>query len=128
MGDIVAGHAVVVAQVPLALELDNAVVGGPADDGIEDDSLIGEGSVRIVADGIAQVVAVASGVREIVLAVVLVHPAGLKEAVGIAGLQGHAVLVENKHRTRSLCKLQHIVAHAHHIAGNGEGFGLGKQF
>ena len=116
-----------IAQIPLTLELDDAVVGSPAYDGVEDDALIGERSVGIVADGIAKEVAVARGVRELVLTVVFVHPAGLEETVWVAGLQGLAVLVENEHGTRSLGKLQHIVAHAYHIAGDGESFGLGKE-
>ena len=59
MRDVVAGNAVVIAQIPLALELDDAVVGGPAYDGIENDTLIGERSVGIVTNGIAEEVAVA---------------------------------------------------------------------
>ena len=43
-------------------------------DGVEQDTLIAEGAVGVVANGVAQVVTVASGVREIVLAVILVHP------------------------------------------------------
>ena len=46
--DVVAGNAVVIAQIPLALELDDAVVGSPAYDGVEDDALIGERSVGII--------------------------------------------------------------------------------
>ena len=58
--DVVAGNAVVIAQIPLALELDDAVVGSPAYDGVEQHALIGKRSVGVVADGIAQEVAVTS--------------------------------------------------------------------
>lgn len=53
VGDVVAGHAVMVEQVPLATELDDAVVGGPAHDGVEEHALIGERPVGVVADGVA---------------------------------------------------------------------------
>ena len=84
--DVIAGNAVVIAQIPLALELDDAVVGSPTYDGVEDDALIGERSVRIIADGIAEEVAVASRVREIILAIVFVHPRSLEETMWIACL------------------------------------------
>ena len=74
MSDVVAGYTVVIAQIPLALELYNAVVRCPTYDGIEDDTLIGEGAIGIVADGVAQEVAVTSRVGEIVLSIILVHP------------------------------------------------------
>ena len=50
------------------------MVSGPAYDGVEDDTLIGERTVGVVTDGVAQEVAVAGRVGEVVLAVVLVHP------------------------------------------------------
>ena len=74
MGDVVGGHAVVIAQVPLSLVFYDGVVGSPADDGFEDDTLITEWPVWVVANGIAQEMTVASGVGEIVLAIVFVHP------------------------------------------------------
>ena len=59
VGDVVAGHAVVIAKIPLAFIFYDAVVGGPSYDGIENDTLIGERSVGIVTNGIAEEVAVA---------------------------------------------------------------------
>ena len=70
MGDVVAGHAVVIAEIPLAFIFYDVVVGGPSYSGIENDTLIGERSVGIVTNGIAEEVAVARGVGEIILAVV----------------------------------------------------------
>jgi hypothetical protein len=67
---VVRGHAVVVEQIPAAFILNDAVVGGPSYDGIENDALIGERSVGIVTNGIAEEVAVARGVGEKILAVV----------------------------------------------------------
>ncbi len=62
MGDAAGGHAVVIEQIPLVLKLHDRVVGGPADNRLEDDALPGEGAVGIVADGVAQEMAVAGGV------------------------------------------------------------------
>ena len=74
MGDVVRGNAVVVEQIPLTLELHDAVVGSPTHDGVEQHTLIGEGTVRIISNGLAEEVAVARRVREVVLTVVLMHP------------------------------------------------------
>ena len=74
MRDVVGGNAVVIEQEPLALVLDDAVMGCPAHNGIEEHTLIGERSVRIVADGIAEEMTVASRIAEIVLAIILMHP------------------------------------------------------
>jgi len=46
-------------QIPLALIFYDRVVGGPSYNGIENDTLIGERSVGIVTNGIAEEVAVA---------------------------------------------------------------------
>ena len=48
-----------IEQEPFALVLHDAVVGGPAYDGIEDNTLIGEGAIRIVADGLSEHMSVA---------------------------------------------------------------------
>ena len=53
-GDAVAGNAVVMEEIPFALVLHDAVVGGPSHYRSEEDALIGERSVRIVADGVAE--------------------------------------------------------------------------
>lgn len=42
-----------VEEIPAAFIFDDAVVGGPAYDGCEDLSLIYEGAVGVVADGVA---------------------------------------------------------------------------
>ena len=116
-----------IEQIPLALVLYDAVMGGPTNDGFQNHTLIGERSIGVVADGVAKEVAVAGGVREIVLTIVLVHPRCLEEAMRVASLQGLSVLVEDNNGTWSLGKLQHIVAHAHYAAVDGRGIGLGKE-
>ena len=50
----VGGYAVVMKQIPLSLELYNAVVGGPSYYGLQDNALIGEGAIGIVTDSVAQ--------------------------------------------------------------------------
>ena len=112
-----------IEQEPLALVLYDAVVRGPAHDGIEEHTLIGERSVGVVANGIAEEVAVACGVTEIVLAVVLVHPRSLEETVGITCLQGLTILIDDDHIVGSLGKLHHIVAQTYHAAGQGRYIG-----
>ena len=74
MGDTIGWRTVVMEEIPLTFVLHDGVVCGPAYDRLEDDSLIAEWSVGVVADGIAQQMAVASGVREVVFALILVHP------------------------------------------------------
>ena len=74
VSDVVRRHAVVIEQEPFALVLHDAMVCCPAYNGIEDDALVGEGTIRIVADGVAEHVAVTGGVAEVILAVILVHP------------------------------------------------------
>ena len=119
MRDVIGRNAVVIEQEPLALVLDDAVMGSPAHNGIEEHTLIGERSVGVVSDGIAEEVAVTCGIAEIVLAIVLVHPRSLKETMGITCLQGLSVLVDDDHIARSLCELHHIVAQADYAAGQG---------
>ena len=63
-----------VEQIPLSLILHDAVVGGPTNDGLQNDTLIGEGAVGRLTDSVAQIVTVACGVAEVVLSVILVHP------------------------------------------------------
>ena len=53
------GNAVVVEQIPFAAVFDDAVVSGPAYDRSKDLTLIYEGTVGIVADRIAEEMAVA---------------------------------------------------------------------
>ena len=62
VGDIVRGNAVVIEQIPLSLVLHNRVMGGPAYNGLKDDTLIGERTVRIITNSVAQEVAITSRV------------------------------------------------------------------
>jgi len=57
---VIRWNAIVMEQIPLAIELSNSVVSGPANNWCKNHTLIGEWSVRIVADCIAKEVAVAS--------------------------------------------------------------------
>ena len=117
-----------VEEIPLAFVLGDGVVSGPANDRSEDHALIGERSVRIVTNGIAEEVAVACRVGEVVLTVVLVHPRSFEETVWVAGFQRLSVLVENQYWTWSLSKLQDVVTHLHHETGKCGGIGQSKEF
>jgi len=72
--------AVVMEQPPTALEFDDGVMRGPAEHRLQDAATVGEGSIRAVANGIAQIMGIAGRVTKVVLPVVLVHPRGLEEA------------------------------------------------
>ena len=74
MRDVVGGNTIVITEIPLALEKDDGMMGRPAHYGVKYDTLIGEGSIGIVADGIAEHVAVACRVRKIVFVFVFMHP------------------------------------------------------
>ncbi|TLD22168.1 hypothetical protein PspLS_08025 [Pyricularia sp. CBS 133598] len=103
--------AVVVEQIPLALELDDGVVRRPAQDWLEDPPAIGKRTVGRVADGVAQVVGVAGRVGKVVLAVVLVHPGGLEEApVVVVGQDALARL------GRQDFDLAHLLVELPHVA------------
>ena len=86
MGNIIRGYTVVVAEIPLAFELYDGVVGSPTYDRVKNDTFIGEWSIGIVANSIAEQVAVARRVGEIIISIVFVHPRGFEETVGITGL------------------------------------------
>jgi hypothetical protein len=120
---------VVVEEVPLPLELGNRMVRRPALDRLQDAILVSERTQRRVADGVRQVVRVAGRVREVVLAVVLVHPGGFEEApVVVAGVDRLAVGVfddqvlhvagESVHVVAQLCHAWHqsrLVAGGFHV-------------
>ena len=108
-----------IEQEPLTLELYDAVMGRPAYNRIEDHALIGERSVRIVADGIAEEMTVASRIAEIVLAIILMHPRSLEEAMRIACLQRFAVLIDYQYAVRSLSKLLDVITQTNHEARQG---------
>ena len=47
--DVVRGYAVVIEQIPLSLELCDRVVGSPSDYRLQNDTLIDEGAIGIIA-------------------------------------------------------------------------------
>ena len=104
------------------------MVSGPTYHRIEDHTLITERSVRRITNGIAEIVAVTSRVREIVLTIILVHPGSLEEAVRIASLHGFAVLIEYHHVTRCLSELLYIVAQTYYATVDGRRIGCREEF
>ena len=70
--------AVVVEEIPVVANLHNGVVRRPAEHRLHDASLVGEGAVRLLALGVAQIVRGAGRVGEVVFAVKLVHPGTLE--------------------------------------------------
>lgn len=67
-------YTIMVEEIPLTLILCYAVVGCPSYDRLKQFVLKSEWSIRIVSDSVTQQMAIARAVREIVLAVHLVHP------------------------------------------------------
>ena len=61
-------------KIPLAVYLNDGMMGGPTDHRSEDHALIYEWAVRVVADGITEEMGVACGIGEIILSVILMHP------------------------------------------------------
>ena len=74
------------------------MVVGPALHGFEHNALVSERAIRVVADGVAQIVGISGGVGEVVLAVVFVHPGRFEETfVVVAFQEKFAVFVQNFH-------------------------------
>ena len=61
-------------EIPFTLVLKDGVVSGPTHYGSEDNTLICERSVGIVACSIAEQVTVTCRISEVILSVVLMHP------------------------------------------------------
>ena len=110
-------YTVVVEEIPLALILENGMVGSPTDNRSEDDALVGEWTIRIVTYGIAQEVTVTGRIAEIVFAVVLVHPRGLEETVWVVGLERITLFIDNQDRTWSLGEVHTVLGEAYATAG-----------
>jgi len=72
---------IVVEQEPPLLELNDTVMRSPALDGFQNTTSVLEWTVRSVTDGVDKVMGVAGRVAEVVLAVILVHPSSLEEAL-----------------------------------------------
>lgn len=80
MVDSLAELTIVVKQPPAPLELDDGVVGRPAQDGLEDAPRVREGAQRALGRGVDNVVRVAGRVAKVVRVAPLVHPGRLEEA------------------------------------------------
>src|SRR5690606_2963252 len=104
---------VVIEQIPLAFKLTNGVVGCPAYYRSQNLALVSERPVGVVTGGIAQEVGVTSGVRQVVIALILVHPGAFEVTASVvASQQRLALLVQNHHLAGSFCKLFHICRQA----------------
>ena len=90
------------------------MVSGPAHYRLQYHALVGEGTIGIVAHGIAEQVGVTRAVAKVVFALVLVHPAGLEETMGIVRRQRLSFLVHNQQGLGRLGELQHVGSHQGH--------------
>jgi hypothetical protein len=106
---------IVVEQIPLALELSNRMVCRPALYGFQNAVLVCERSQRRVANSICEVMGVAGRVREVVLALVLVHPRSFKETtIVLAGVDWLAVCVIDDEILHVARESVHVVAQLGH--------------
>ena len=98
-------------QIPLSLVLTDAVMGCPTYYRLQDDALVSERTIRIITYCIAEIMSITGRVAEVILALILVHPASLEEAMRIIGWQYLTLLVNNDNRLWHFSKLLHIISH-----------------
>ena len=98
-------------QIPLSLVLTDAMMGCPTYYRLQDNTLISKWSIRIITYCIAEIMSITRRVAEVILALVLVHPASLEEAMRIIGWQYLTLLVNNDNRLWHLSKLLNIISH-----------------
>ncbi len=102
---------VVVEQIPFTLVLHDGVVVGPAEYGGEDYAFVGVGAIEVFSHRIGDVVGVAGGIGEVILAVKFVDPGGFKKAaVAVGTEQWNTGAIQDLQVFGGLGKLQHIVA------------------
>ena len=98
-------------QIPLSLILTDAVMGCPTYHRLQDNTLISKWSIRIITHCIAEIMSITGRVAEVILALILVHPASLEEAMRIIGWQYLTLLVNDDNRLWHLSKLLNIISH-----------------
>lgn len=108
---LVAQGCVVIEQIPFALEFDDRVMSRPTLDRLQNTASVCKGAQRAVADSIYQVVSVTSRVREVVFALVLVHPGCLEEStIVLAGVDRLAVNIVDNELLDVAAERPHVVA------------------
>ena len=98
-------------QIPLSLVLTDTMMGCPTYYRFQDDALVSERTIRIITYCIAEIMSITGRVAEVILALILVHPASLEEAMRIIGWQYLTLLVNNDNRLWHFSKLLHIISH-----------------
>ena len=98
-------------QIPLSLVLTDAMMGCPTYYRLQDNTLISKWSIRIITYCIAEIMSITCRVAEVILALILVHPASLEEAMRIIGWQYLTLLVNDDNRLWHFSKLLHIISH-----------------
>lgn len=103
---------VMIEEVPLSFKFSNRMVVSPAQYRVQYYALVGKGAVRIITGSIGNVVGIAGRIREVVRAIVFVHPGSFKKAsVVVATQNGFSIFIQNHYFLHGLCKLEHVVAH-----------------
>ena len=86
------------------------MMGSPTDYRRQNYPLVNKRSVRVIAYCIAQQMGITGRIRQIILAIVLMHPGCLKETMRVAGFQRVSSSIRYQDGTRRFCKLQHIIS------------------
>jgi hypothetical protein len=116
----------VIEKVPLVAVLDDGVVGGPSDDGGEDNAFIDEGAAGVIGDGVTDLVGVAGGIGEIIGVAVTVHPRGFEKTVGVFGEKGRAGFTQYLNGKGFSVELEHVFREADNPRFEGGVFAFGE--
>lgn len=98
-------------QIPLSLVLTDAMMGCPTYYRLQDNTLVSERTIRIITYSIAEIMSITGRVAEVILALILMHPAGLEEAMWIICWQYITLFVNDDNRLWHFSKLLHIIRH-----------------
>ena len=106
-------------QEPTSAPFDDTVMGGPTYYRLQQFATETEGPIRRMTGSIAEEVAVARAVAEIVDSIAFVHPRGFEETMGIVGTQRLSVVVHDDYGPRLLGKLSDVSRHASYTGWQG---------
>lgn len=113
--------AVMVEQPPPPLKLDDGMMGGPAQNGLENAAGVGKGAQRAFGCGVDEVMRIARRITKVVGFALLVHPGRLEEAaIMVVGPYGLTRLGgQDDEIAHVAVELAHVVAQLGHLGKQG---------
>src|SRR4051812_20638196 len=100
-----------IEEIPFSFKFNYGVVVGPTNHGIENYALVGEWSIWIVTNRVANKMSVTRRVREIIFAIVFVHPGSLEETfIVVFAEKWLAIFIHNGNFFCRSYKPKHIFA------------------